>query len=114
MSAGPELYARIEPIAAGSLIGEAAMLIETTHSSTVVARGRSARLQVTRDELHAQMLEDPSIAEHFIHNICDAAACAWPRNCARSTRRWSARRLPCPARCRSLRPPAALFPAPVH
>jgi CRP/FNR family cyclic AMP-dependent transcriptional regulator len=66
---GPELYARIEPVAPGSLIGEASMLIETTHSSTVVARGEVRALQVTRDELRAQMLEDPSIAETLIHNI---------------------------------------------
>ena len=45
------------------------MLIETTHSSTVVARGEVRALQLTRDELRAQMLEDPSIAETLVHNI---------------------------------------------
>ena len=66
---GPELSARIEPVVPGSLIGEAAMLIETTHSSTVVARGQVRALHLTRDELRAQMLEDPSIAETLVHNI---------------------------------------------
>jgi len=66
---GPELSARIEPVLPGSLIGEAAMLIETTHSSTVVARGQVRALHLMRDELHAQMLEDPSLAEALIHNI---------------------------------------------
>ncbi len=66
---GPELSARIEPVVPGSLIGEAAMLIETTHSSTVVARGEVRALHLMRDELHAQMLEDPSLADALIHNI---------------------------------------------
>jgi CRP/FNR family cyclic AMP-dependent transcriptional regulator len=66
---GPELSARIEPVPPGSLLGEAAMLIETTHTSTVVARSQVRALQLTRDELHAQMLDDPSLAETLIHNI---------------------------------------------
>jgi CRP-like cAMP-binding protein len=66
---GPELHVRVEPVAPGSLVGEASMLIETTYGSTVVARGEVRALQVTRDGLRAQMLEDPSIAETLIHNI---------------------------------------------
>jgi len=66
---GPELSARLEPVMPGSLLGETAMLIETTHTSTVVARGQVRALHLSRDELHAQMLDDPSLAEALIHNI---------------------------------------------
>ena len=110
---GPELSERLEPVAPGSLIGEAAMLIETTHSSTVVARGQVRALHLTRDELHAQMLEDPSLAETLIHNIAMRlmrmaeelrqvdAALAGGRAAAPSA-------LPHPP------PSAAMLPAPVH
>jgi CRP-like cAMP-binding protein len=66
---GPELSARIEPVFAGALVGEAAMLIETTHTSTVVARGEVRALHLLRDELHAQILEDPSLGEALTRNI---------------------------------------------
>jgi len=66
---GPELSARIEPVFPGSLVGEAAMLIETTHTSTVVARGEVRALHLLRDELHAQILEDPSLGEMLTHNV---------------------------------------------
>jgi len=66
---GPELSARVEPVFAGSLVGEAAMLIETTHTSTVVARSEVRALHLLRDELHAQILNDPSLGETLTHNV---------------------------------------------
>jgi CRP-like cAMP-binding protein len=110
---GPELYARIESIAAGSLIGEAAMLIETTHSSTVVARGEVRALQVTREELHAQMLEDPSIAETLIHNIATRLMrmAEELRQVDASLERAQAA---VPGALPQLLPPATLFPTPIH
>jgi len=66
---GPELKSRLEPIPPGSLLGETAMLVEATFGSTVVARGHVRALRICRDELHAQMLADPQIADQLVANI---------------------------------------------
>lgn len=66
---GPELSSRSEPVPAGSLLGEAAMLVETTYGSTVVARTAVRAVHITRDALQAQMLEDRSLAEQLIQNL---------------------------------------------
>jgi CRP-like cAMP-binding protein len=54
-----------EPIEPGSLIGEMAMLVEHAYRVTVIARDRVLCLKFTRSALHAQMLEDASLARHF-------------------------------------------------
>ncbi len=66
---GPELVSRFEPVAEGSFLGEFAMLIETTYSSTVVARGQVRALRITRDELHAQIAEDRDLAARLLQKI---------------------------------------------
>jgi CRP-like cAMP-binding protein len=66
---GPELKARLEPVPQGALLGEAAMLVETTYGSTVVARGHVRALHIRREELHALMMSDPSIADRLVQNI---------------------------------------------
>ncbi|MBZ0209358.1 MAG: cyclic nucleotide-binding domain-containing protein [Hyphomicrobium sp.] len=66
---GPELAARSEPVEPGSLLGEAAMLIETTYGSTVVARSPVRAVHITRDALHEQMLEDPDLADRLVQNL---------------------------------------------
>ncbi|MCK5550886.1 MAG: cyclic nucleotide-binding domain-containing protein [Hyphomicrobiaceae bacterium] len=66
---GPELTARTSPIAEGSLLGEFAMLVETTYSSTVVARDQVRALRITRDELHAQIAEDRDLADCLVQKI---------------------------------------------
>jgi CRP-like cAMP-binding protein len=45
------------------------MLIETQHSSTVVARSPIRALRLTRSEMLAQMAEDPDLADHFVQMI---------------------------------------------
>jgi CRP-like cAMP-binding protein len=49
----------------GSLIGEMAMLIEHGYGATVRAKGQVRALKITRAQMHAQMLRDPSLAEHL-------------------------------------------------
>lgn len=66
---GPELRARLEPVPHGSLLGESAMLVGTVYGSTVVARGHVYVLRLLREELHAQMIDDPSIAELMVQNL---------------------------------------------
>jgi CRP-like cAMP-binding protein len=58
-----------EPVAPGSLIGEMAMLIEHDYGSTIVAQERVLCLKITREALHAQMLDDSALAEHFRERI---------------------------------------------
>jgi len=59
---------RIEP---GSLVGELAMLVEHVYGATVVADGRVHCLRLTRAALHAQMREDPDVAERLARAIRD-------------------------------------------
>jgi CRP-like cAMP-binding protein len=66
---GPELAARSEPVAVGSLLGEAAMLVETTHGSTVVARTAVRTVHITRDAMQEQVLADPSLADRLVQNL---------------------------------------------
>ncbi len=71
---GPELAARSEPVLAGSLLGEAAMLVETTYGSTVVARTEVRAVHITRDALHEQMLEDPDLADRLVQSLAKRLA----------------------------------------
>jgi CRP-like cAMP-binding protein len=66
---GPELRSPAEPVPEGALVGEMAMLIETTHSSTVVARTAVRALRISRESLYAQMAADPMLADHFLERI---------------------------------------------
>jgi CRP-like cAMP-binding protein len=58
-----------EAIAEGSMIGELAMLVETIHSATIVARGTVKALRLTRTEMHELMAEDPQLADHLTQKI---------------------------------------------
>jgi CRP-like cAMP-binding protein len=67
--AGPGLSEPAESVPAGSLLGEMAMLVETRHSSTIVARTTVRALRIMRDEIQAQMAEDAALADHFVQRI---------------------------------------------
>jgi len=60
-----------EVLAPGTLIGEMAMLIEHDYRSTVVARDWVFCLKITRAAMHAQMQEDPSLAEYFQRRVTE-------------------------------------------
>lgn len=66
---GPSLMQPIESVADGSLVGEMAMLIETSHTSTIVARGMTRAIRLTRDGVLEQILSDRSLADHLSHNL---------------------------------------------
>jgi len=68
---GPELVTHAEAVAPGSLLGEAAMLVETTYGSTVVARTRVRAVHITRESLHELILGDPSLADRLMQNLAD-------------------------------------------
>ncbi len=54
---------------AGTMIGEMAMLIETLHSSTIVARTPVKALKFKRATLHALIEKDATLAEHFVDRM---------------------------------------------
>jgi len=53
----------------GSFIGQLAMLIEHAYGSTIVARERACCLKITRAGIHAQMVRDPALAQHFERHV---------------------------------------------
>ncbi len=58
-----------EVIPEGSIVAEMMMLIDSAHTSTVVAQTQVRALGIDRVTLHKMMLEDRSIAEHFVAKI---------------------------------------------
>jgi CRP-like cAMP-binding protein len=66
---GPGLDEGAEAIPAGALISEMTMLIETECTSTVVARTPVRALRIVRSEMLAHMVDDPTLADHFIAKI---------------------------------------------
>lgn len=63
------LHGAAEPVPAGSLLNEMAMLVETDLSLVVIARTTVRALKISRAELYQLMTEDLSIAEHFTAKI---------------------------------------------
>ena len=66
---GPDKAFSGERLPEGTLLGEMAMLIETEHSSTVVAKTAVRALRIARSDLHEQMSEDADLAQHFVSRI---------------------------------------------
>jgi CRP-like cAMP-binding protein len=50
----------------GAMIGEMAMLVETLHSSTIIARTPVKALKFKRETLHRLIENDPTLGEHFV------------------------------------------------
>lgn len=71
---GSDLRPRAEPIEVGSLLTEMAMLIETTHNATVVAKTTVRALRIPRQELNEQMAADPAVADHFVAKLTERLA----------------------------------------
>jgi CRP-like cAMP-binding protein len=60
-----------ETLEAGILIGEMAMLTQTTYTLDVVVEERVRALAIEREALFGLMEEDPSIAHHFAERITE-------------------------------------------
>jgi CRP-like cAMP-binding protein len=67
----PAISLNTQGIAAGSLLSELAMLVDHEHGTTVVAHTTVRALRITRSGLHAQMLDDPDLAGHFVDRITE-------------------------------------------
>ncbi len=57
------------PVVQGSLVGELAMLIEHEYRVTIVASTSVRALKLPRTEIHRLMLDDRSLADHFVDRI---------------------------------------------
>jgi CRP/FNR family cyclic AMP-dependent transcriptional regulator len=66
---GPSDHDGEEPVPPNALIGEMAMLIETEHTSTVIAKSTVRALLIPRSALAEVMEQDTRIAEHFIGKL---------------------------------------------
>lgn len=60
-----------DTIIEGSMIAELAMLVETVHSATIVARTPIRALKISREDMHAQMAEDTHLAQYMTNIITD-------------------------------------------
>jgi CRP-like cAMP-binding protein len=59
----------VSPVVTGSMIGEMAMLIDTEHGCTIVAKTAIRAIKITRAALYQQMERDPELAAHFVAKI---------------------------------------------
>src|SRR5690606_38552323 len=64
-------WAPLEPVEPGSLLGELAMFVDHAYTTTVVAQGWVDCLKLERSELHAQMRDDPDLADRLAQVIRD-------------------------------------------
>ena len=58
-----------EALPVHTLIGEMAMLIDTEHTSTVIAKSQVRALRLPREAMYELMQEVPSLAEHLIDKL---------------------------------------------
>jgi len=58
-----------DPLGAGTLVGELAMLTEVTYAATVVAAEPVRALAIDRDALYKVLEADPAIADHICEKL---------------------------------------------
>jgi CRP-like cAMP-binding protein len=68
---GPDARGQWEPVEAGSLLGEVAMLVEHDYGATVMAQAWVDCLKLERATLQGQMRADPDIARRIADVIRD-------------------------------------------
>lgn len=66
---GPYEMEDEEELPLHALVGEMAMLIDTEHTSTVIAKSQVRALRLSRDALYELMQTEPDVAEHFIGKL---------------------------------------------
>lgn len=59
----PDTGALPQILGPGSLIGELAMFVETTHTTSVYARGNVMALEIKREIMQALIVRDPALAD---------------------------------------------------
>ena len=68
-AAVPEGSGASEQVAPGTLLGETAMLIEHNYRVAVKAEAPLRTVKLPREALHRLMLDDPSLAQHFVSRL---------------------------------------------
>lgn len=68
-TAGPTLSSPADVLPEGVLLAEMGMLIETSHTSTVVAKSVVRAIRLTRAAVLDQIKADPAIASHLSANL---------------------------------------------
>ncbi|HPG88053.1 MAG TPA: cyclic nucleotide-binding domain-containing protein [Hyphomicrobium sp.] len=68
---GSESSDAAESVPEGSMIGELAMLVETIHSATILAKTTVKALRLTRTEMQDAMADDPKLADHLTQKISE-------------------------------------------
>lgn len=71
---GPAFDGAPETLPEGVILGEMAMLVDTHHSSTVIAATQVRALRIARSEMRELMAEEPAVAEHFIAKVASRLA----------------------------------------
>lgn len=71
LKTGSGRWAPVDPVEPGSLLGELAMFVDHVYTATVVAQGWVDCLKLERSALHAQMREDPDLADRLALVIRD-------------------------------------------
>lgn len=68
-TAGPSADDESEAVGPGTIVGEMAMLVETTYSSTVICQEPIKALKISREDLLEQMGRDIGLADHIIDKL---------------------------------------------
>lgn len=63
---GPGLTRSPQPLPAGTILAEMAMLVDMVPTSTVLALSEVRALRLTREEMHRLLAEDVEINDHFL------------------------------------------------
>lgn len=66
---GPYELEGEEALPVNAMIGEMAMLIDTEHTSTVIAKSQVRALRLPREAMYELMQACPDLAEHFIDKL---------------------------------------------
>lgn len=66
---GPGLADGAQALAAGTFIGETAMLIEIGYGSTIITDGEVRALRFRRSLMRQLLADDPSLSRHFANRI---------------------------------------------
>jgi len=68
-TSGPAHSGPAEPVMEGALLGEMAMLVETTYTSTVVATSIVRAIRLTRASVLEQIAAEPALADVLSRNL---------------------------------------------
>lgn len=66
---GPSPAGAKQALGPGTLVGEMAMLVETSYTSTIVCQEQTTALKITREALLDQMASDLALVDHILEKL---------------------------------------------